>query len=189
MREILAKAKKRREKKRNKSKAAVGPKTSEKKKKKQPSNEAAAAPTVPLSQKMKAKLEEQKAKKRAKKQRQKEKKLAEGGEGVKEANFKMMKAKKKPLGVEITALQEKFGKQKEKIRLWKVNQKEKKANKAKAVVDTPRNVLTKEEKNKKKNLKKKQRLARKKKEGVAVFKPRKGRKGGMGVSKEEAMVE
>merc|ERR1719369_2676575 len=105
-----------------------------------------------------------------------------------EANVEMIKGKKKPLAVKINALQKKFGKQKEKIRLWKLNQKKSKEGKVKPASDAPENVLTKEEKAKKRNLKKKQRLARRKAEGVAVFKPRKGRKG-KDAGKEEAMVE
>jgi len=187
--ERLAKAKARREKKRKKSKAAGAPKTQEKKKKKkEEEEESASTPAVPLSAEMKAELERKKMKKGEKKRRQKERKLAEIKEGAKEANVEMIKGKKKPLAVKINALQKKFGKQKEKIRLWKLNQKKNKEGKVKPASNPPENVLTKEEKAKKRNLKKKQRLARRKAEGVAVFKPRKGRKG-KDKGKEEAMVE
>jgi len=184
--ERLAKAKARREKKRTKNKAAGAPKTQEKKKKKK--EQEAPTPAVPLSAEMKAELERKKMKKGEKKRRQKGRKLAENKEGAKEANVEMIKGKKKPLAVKINALQKKFGKQKEKIRLWKLNQKKNKEGKVKPASDAPENVLTKEEKAKKRNLKKKQRLARRKAEGVAVFKPRKGRKG-KDAGKEEAMVE
>merc|ERR1712157_160411 len=166
----------------------MGKTQEKKKKKKEEEEESASTPAVPLSAEMKAELERKKMKKGEKKRRQKERKLAEIKEGAKEANVEMIKGKKKPLAVKINALQKKFGKQKEKIRLWKLNQKKNKAGKVKPASNPPENVLTKEEKAKKRNLKKKQRLARRKAEGVAVFKPRKGRKG-KGKGKEEAMIE
>jgi len=189
--ERLALAKARRAKKRNKNKAAAGAtpkKTPAKKAKKTKETEAVdeTKPVVPLSQEMKAKIEERKAKKMEKRKRQKEKKLA-AGNSVKEANIKKLKAKKGPLSVKIDALQEKFSKQREKNKAWKLQKKTKsKAGNATPVV--PSSVRTQEEKNKKRNLKKKQRLARRKAEGaVAVFKPRKGRKGKG--DKTEAMME
>jgi len=188
--ERLALAKARRAKKRNKNKAASGAtpkKTPEKKTKKKKENEAAeeAKPVVPLSQEMRAKIEERKAKKMEKRKRQKEKKLASGG-SVKEANVKKLKAKKGPLAAKIDALQEKFSKQREKNIAWKLQKKKNKSGKAPAAA--PSVAGTKEEKNKKRNLKKKQRLARRKAEGtVAIFKPRKSRKAKG--DKEEAMVE
>merc|ERR1719431_1529298 len=196
--ERLAKAKARREKQK-KSKAAGTPKTPEKKKKKKAPKEeeasttsAATTPLIPLSAEMKAKLEAQKAIKREKKLRQKEKKMANEKDAVVvggSSNVTMIKSKKKPLAVKINALQEKFGKQKEKIRLWKLNQKKSKEGKSTPKESTPINALSKADKAKKRNLKKKQRLARRKAEGVAVYKPRKARKGKKEGAGEEAMVE
>merc|ERR1712087_92064 len=116
--------------------------------------------------------------------RQKEKKMANEKDAVVvggSENATMIKSKKKPLAVKINALQEKFGKQKEKIRLWKLNQKKSKEGKS-----TPINALSKADKAKKRNLKKKQRLARRKAEGVTVYKPRKARKGKKEGAGEEA---
>merc|ERR1719209_409810 len=110
------------------------------------------------------------------------------------------KGKAAPLAAKIDALQEKFSKSKlikmEKIRLWKLNKKGKggkggdgaanAAVVAEAIKTAP---PTKEERNKKRNLKKRARLERRKAEGVAVFKPKKGRKKGKGGKAEEAMVE
>merc|ERR1739838_1054597 len=132
-----------------------------------------------------------------KKKRQKSLKLAASGGDVKEANVKKLKAKAAPLAAKIDALQQKFSKKKllkmEKIRLWKLNKKGKGKGKggdgASAVAEAIKNAPpTKEERNKKRNLKKKLRLGRRKAEGVAVFKPRKGRKGEKGKA-EVAMVE
>lgn len=109
--------------------------------------------------------------------RQKERKLAEGND-VKEANAKKLKAKKGPLEAKIDALQSKFSKQREKNRLWKLNKKKK--NKSggdgggAAKKNAAASLMTK---NQKKRLKKKRSLVRKKAAGVAVFKPKKGRKG------------
>merc|ERR1712183_996502 len=106
--------------------AAGTPKTPEKKKKKKAPKEeeasatsAATTPLIPLSAEMKAKLEAAKARKREKKLRQKEKKMANEKDAVVVGanNATMIKSKKEPLAVKINALQEKFGKQKEKIRL------------------------------------------------------------------------
>jgi len=190
--ERLALAKARRAKKRNKNKAAAGatPKKTKSEKKAKKTKEPAAVdetkPVVPLSQEMKAKIEERKAKKMEKRRRQKEKKLV-AGNSVKEANTKKLKAKKGPLAAKIDALQEKFSKQREKNKAWKL-QKKTKSKAGNATPVAPSAVRTQEEKNKKRNLKKKQRLARRKAEGaVAVFKPRKGRKGKG--DKAEAMME
>jgi len=185
--ERLAKAKARRAKKRNKNKAASGAAATTPEKKKKTKQEAKKAedetPAVPLSQEMKAKIEERKKKKMEKRKRQKEQKLAMG---VKEANIKKLKAKKGPLAAKIEALQDKFSKQREKVQAWKLAKKTK--SKGAGNAGEVKNVaMTKEEKNKKRNLKKKQRLARRKAEGVAVFKPRKGRKGKE--EKAEAMME
>jgi len=185
--ERLAKAKARRAKKRNKNKAASGATATTPKKQKKTKQETKKAedetPAVPLSQEMKAKIEERKKKKMEKRKRQKEQKLAMG---VNEANIKKLKAKKGPLAAKIEALQDKFSKQREKVQAWKLAKKTK--SKGAGNAGEVKNVaMTKEEKNKKRNLKKKQRLARRKAEGVAVFKPRKGRKGKE--EKAEAMME
>merc|ERR1711990_769232 len=134
-----------------------------------------------------------------KKKRQKALKLAASGGDVKAANVKKLKAKAAPLAAKIDALQEKFSKSKlikmEKIRLWKLNKKGKGGKggdgvSAAAVAEAiKRAPPTKEERNKKRNLKKRARLERRKAEGVAVFKPKKGRKKGKGGKAEEAMVE
>merc|ERR1712176_249269 len=115
-----------------------------------------------------------------KRKRQKEQKLAMG---VNEANIKKLKAKKGPLAAKIEALQDKFSKQREKVQAWKLAKKTKSKG-ARNVGEVKNVAMTKEEKNKKRNLKKKQRLARRKAEGVAVFKPRKGKE-----EKAEAMME
>merc|ERR1711990_1233770 len=100
-----------------------------------------------------------------KKKRQKALKLAASGGDVKAANVKKLKAKAAPLAAKIDALQEKFSKSKlikmEKIRLWKLNKKGKGgkggdgAANAAAVAEAIKTAPpTKEERNKKRNLKK-----------------------------------
>jgi len=211
----LAQAKARRAKKgKDPKKGRPAVAAAEKKGKKASPAAAAAAAVVPVvvDEITRAKLEEAKAKRIAKKLRQKAEKknrVTETGNGAGNgtaaaaattATAKTKKKKKASLPDKIEALQCKFSKQKEKIRLWKLQKKRLGKDGGKSTTTTTTTTTTeedlekllrsstktsaaelakvaKEEKHRMRNAKKKRRLARRKAEGVKIYKnkPRKGR--------------